>query len=640
MIKKLFYTIILLLLLAPSVCFGANFYIDPTAGGGGDGSFADPKLPSEVDGAITNTNDYYFKCGTTSNLTNSFDITDVDGTSENRVIIGAYYAEGSFDRAGCLVDSELPIIQENGSTNTLTLMKIEGSSYVTVENLDIKHGNNHIQGGAGNSYIKITYNNIGEGCLAWGVRFLYSSDHNEISYNTIDTKMEIYGQEAETTLWDCIKFVSTSYSEIHHNTIKNWGHTGVGLDDYSHHNKVYNNYILGEVTNHCRAFESDWRSYSNEFYKNYVVDMTARSQIFGSDHAIHHNVIANTRIPYFPKNSMTEEGGGFTIAGNDARNHSGIKYYNNTFYNLYGPAIKFVSYDSAGFGTITNCEIINNLMIETGTDYNEHDDGGISHDYAIFVSDTTKISSNKFQNNVIFTTDRANTIIKYRGTEMNVATFNGADESSDTISGNIATSDGNNMTNPGADDFTLKVGADAVGAGLSTVCDNALYKYGWSSVTSYPPTDIATADKEALNQCDVGAFVFDFAIKDPLPQGSGVSTLTTLSFTSSAGQTDTDVYFKAGSSVCSFIAGDIVASGDIESVSNALLGGELSVSTDYCWQVIVNPEGENVTNGPYYFTTGPGPPIVAGESLSGIVNNAGGPRIGINAAGLTIANSP
>jgi len=103
-----------------------------------------------------------------------------------------------------------------------------------------------------------------------------------------------------------------------------------------------------------------------------------------------------------------------------------------------------------------------------------------------------------------------------------------------------------------------------------------------------------------------------------------------LSWDSPPGQTDTDVYFKAGSTPCTFTGDNIAATGDIESVSNALLvtelGGEMTTGTDYCWQVVVNPDDENVTSGPYYFTTAEGPPAVS-SAKPGVKYNVNAPGI-------------
>jgi len=50
--------------------------------------------------------------------------------------------------------------------------------------------------------------------------------------------------------------------------------------------------------------------------------------------------------------------------------------------------------------------------------------------------------------------------------------------------------------------------------------------------------------------------------------------------------------------------------------------GELANSTTYEWKVITNPDGENITFGPYEFTTIDTPP-----SLSGAIYDSHGPAM-------------
>ena len=62
---------LLIFLLIPSVCFGANYYVDPGAAAGGNGSHDTPwNSIAQVNAATFATSDrLYFKAGTTLTMT-------------------------------------------------------------------------------------------------------------------------------------------------------------------------------------------------------------------------------------------------------------------------------------------------------------------------------------------------------------------------------------------------------------------------------------------------------------------------------------------------------------------------------------------------------------------------------------------
>lgn len=485
--------------------FAADVYIDPS-GANGDGTFATPyDSLDRVDGAFSNANDYYIKCGTTDTLPDDLDIANIVGTAGNRVIIGCYYGEGSFDRTGCLADSALPIIKENGDTNTIELFKIADCDYLTIQNLDLREGKNHIELSGDNNYIIITYNNIGEACTNWGIRAFGTSTYFDISYNTIDTKMATYGQVAEADLWDAIKLLDTTNSEVHHNTIKDWGHNAIAFDDNSDNNKFYNNYVTGTVTTHMRAFAIVYGADNNEVYNNWFDGLTCEAKLMGTGNVAHHNIFSNYRTPTFE--GVVEQGTVLTVSGLGGNNVDGIKFYNNTLYNIPGAGVQTPDWLASNYGTVSNIEITNNLFIDVGTDYNATGDPSQDYDYAIYVASyDERFFANKYQNNVFFTTDRAATVIKYRdGGEMSATTFNTSDEGTDTVSSNVDSSSGNNMTDPGNDDFTLKVGADAINAGINL---GAAYDDGWNPSTPMPPAAVTTVDQDYYDAWEPGNYTY------------------------------------------------------------------------------------------------------------------------------------
>lgn len=124
---------------------------------------------------------------------------------------------------------------------------------------------------------------------------------------------------------------------------------------------------------------------------------------------------------------------------------------------------------------------------------------------------------------------------------------------------------------------------------------------------------------------DIGAFEYgdeppplEVSLSNFYPPntGTGIPTNSNLSFSSSAGVTDVDVYIEPKSGACDLGAIDKIVDGvDTEVVLNSSiltflgLSGALPYNTEYCWQVVANPDADNITYGPYTFTTVASAPI-------------------------------
>jgi len=120
---------------------GTAYYVDLDAVSNGDGSFASPwNNIASVNSNVSGTgDDVYFKAGTEKVVSTYLNI-DWVGTSEDRVIIGAYDGDGDFDITG----SERPILDGNQtvpSAQWVGLINItslgDGPAYITVQDLRI-----------------------------------------------------------------------------------------------------------------------------------------------------------------------------------------------------------------------------------------------------------------------------------------------------------------------------------------------------------------------------------------------------------------------------------------------------------------------------------------------------------------------
>ena len=133
-----------LLLLIPSVCFGANYYVDPGAAAGGDGSFATPwNSISQVNAATFATGDgVYFRAGTTMITTATLE-PSLHGEAGNRATFGAYHIVGGSPVIGLggnarpvfdCQDWSFPTQNSYGSV----IKNINRQGYLTIENLEIR----------------------------------------------------------------------------------------------------------------------------------------------------------------------------------------------------------------------------------------------------------------------------------------------------------------------------------------------------------------------------------------------------------------------------------------------------------------------------------------------------------------------
>lgn len=123
--KLLFLAILLFAFfgLAKTASASTAFYVDPTAGSGGNGSYASPwNSLSQVNGHSFSTgDDVYFKAGTTLNVpAGQYLDVDWNGTAGDHVVIGAYYGNGLFGLNGV----ERPILEANNGDASMTELGI------------------------------------------------------------------------------------------------------------------------------------------------------------------------------------------------------------------------------------------------------------------------------------------------------------------------------------------------------------------------------------------------------------------------------------------------------------------------------------------------------------------------------------
>ena len=137
------FRIIFAILLVPSICFGANYYVDPTyngSNGSSNGSYSRPWTTiAEVNRYSFSTGDgLYFKVGTRLVMTEPLSI-GWNGSAEKRAVVGAYFGKDQFGLDG----SDRPILDGNNwmvpprdSYQGLIQHK-NRSGYVTIQDLKV-----------------------------------------------------------------------------------------------------------------------------------------------------------------------------------------------------------------------------------------------------------------------------------------------------------------------------------------------------------------------------------------------------------------------------------------------------------------------------------------------------------------------
>ena len=363
MIKRL---LILLILLIAVPCWGANIYIDPTAGSGGDGSFATP-YDSWTDVDLSVSNNYRQLCGTT--YTGTITVT-ATGTSGDHVIIGAYYDDGGVVHEDdspnfgqlCGNSAQKPIIKQTlGSGVLITTATSASSQYLEINSLQLKDADTAIRSDANYNFIRYCYLYN----LYWGIRVgLATAGHyNTIEYNYIDLNTAVAGDNDTV---DAIKLQSySSNCTVQYNHLTGFDHTGILLS-YSDDNTIQYNYIFGsgvEAEQECIAhnFNAD----RNIIRYNYCNDAGLAHQILGgNDNEIYGNIYScdGASRPALDQGCIHLQSS-VTVAYSSSNN----KFYNNTVYdndNATGGHGVMLYAHSTNNSDVSDNEFYNNIFLK------------------------------------------------------------------------------------------------------------------------------------------------------------------------------------------------------------------------------------------------------------------------------------
>ena len=229
---------------------------------------------------------------------------------------------------------------------------------------------------------------------------------------------------------------------IDHNIFRNWTHSALGIDAYNPDPYYgvdnilfqYNNISCPDI-NYGRGIgiSATLNKSNNVSITNNVFDnIKTQNQINASNITFAYNVTMNI---HKAQRSITDVGlvlSEWTYNGNELYCQNN-KIVNNTFINIYNPAISIRLSDTSLTHGPSNNTIANNIIFNCG------DNDNADYKYGLMVYNEPKIINNTFNSNLIFNENRGinGEEIFYRGSHLTVSGWNTADSDGDVIENNI-----------------------------------------------------------------------------------------------------------------------------------------------------------------------------------------------------------
>ncbi|MFB3785268.1 MAG: right-handed parallel beta-helix repeat-containing protein [bacterium] len=250
--------------------------------------------------------------------------------------------------------------------------------------------------------------------------------------------------------------------EIHHNTLRDWGHTGIyvtGDAGYqTKNNKVYSNYLTAPDIDYGRGLSidgPDGTCFNNEMFFNSVIDTTCRNQINGDHNLFYYNIIAGMTNVAYAANGTAQ---GISSEGYTGWASHHNQFFNNLILNCDEAGIKVWGFTGAT-DKYAN-EYRNNIVYNCGRNSKDN-----YKNFGIVIENHTTVKNNIYTNNLVFQPAGITNVVNYRGTAMSVPTFNSQNgKNGDTAAGNLF---GDPLfTDLAGGDYTLQANSPAIDAGI------------------------------------------------------------------------------------------------------------------------------------------------------------------------------
>jgi len=406
MIKKLFITIALLLLLWPSLGWAAIYYVDTTTGDDEDTGLSEAlawQTITHVNAASFNADDQIlFKCGETWTLQGGLEPPS-SGTSGHPIIFGSY-GEGA-----------KPIINASTSGDEALLLS-GGISYVTVQDIDFTCTQSHVVFFGNASY-----------CIV---------DNIEAHGSTVGAG--IAGNDGA--------------GENHHNTVKNsnaYGQTWEGIyfcnitaDNLTHDITIENN------ESHDNGYECVQMTFHGSGTIGPAGSIVSGNKLYNCGDTGHIQVQGDVVIEY---NELYGTGGSLGGVFVDS-NSDGTVIIGNVIHDIAVNSANPIAGIRLADATVTNTLMYNNTIYKVN-----NAGAGVGRGFTTNASGAT----NLFKNNIVSECDNQITWNAPGPTADTNVVYGSSDET-----GTNAITTAPLFTNAAGDDFTLQAGSPCRNAGV------------------------------------------------------------------------------------------------------------------------------------------------------------------------------
>lgn len=305
-------------------------------------------------------------------------------------------------------------------------LSINGSSNFTIENSSVGYG-----AGSG---IRVQRKD-------WPP-YINSASSGTIKNCIIDSGHRLYYTFNHTYPEDGIYLGDgANYWQVHDNIVKDWGHTGIYINQQTSgytasYNRIYSNNISAPSEGWSRGFAvmgREGEAQYNEFYFNFVSSTTCGNELLGDHNSFYYNIINTVRnSPYV--SWPTADAFNIGVWPPMVSHHN--KLYNNVAYNCQEVGIRLKATYAPGDPQyysgldIHDNEIKNNLILNCGI-YSSQDSG-----IGLKVENQTNIYANTFERNLVYNQSNIPGF-SYRGAAMTAEQFNLSSSTGDIISSNF-----------------------------------------------------------------------------------------------------------------------------------------------------------------------------------------------------------
>jgi len=325
------------------------------------------------------------------------------------------------------------------------IIYFKNSSYINIENLDIRGGTNASIQVEDSKYFNIKNSIIGKNS-GYGI-VIKNSNYMRIERNIIDANFQLIYNASITSkkenqgVHDGIDMRgAVSNVEISYNDFINWGHAGFTATTKDPkgiaYNKIHHNYFTAKDIAYGRAIGYSGNTHHNEIDHNYIEKIKTQNQLNGHDNYFHHNVIDGVKDTLLKKG---QQGNGISIEDYALSTYNNKITY-NTISNTEGAGIAFIALGKHTKELIYSNTIAHNYFVNCGSQYLIKNGKKYKNRFrSIYLSPYHDVKGQYFYDNAIISD--FNQTIYYRKEYLTTEEFNKKNQinqNGDKIRGNIS----------------------------------------------------------------------------------------------------------------------------------------------------------------------------------------------------------